>query len=65
MEIDIFGFIEQCRDLAKQAFRKRVGEPASDGFDRWVHVVLHCFRAEDEHSDRETANRLKSAILSI
>jgi len=25
----------------------------------WVHVVLHCFRVEEEHSYRETPNRLE------
>ena len=28
-------FIEQCRDLAKQALGKHAGEPASGGFARW------------------------------
>ncbi|SNR61244.1 Transposase domain [Halorubrum vacuolatum] len=59
MEINILDFIEQCRDLAKQALGKHAGEPASGGFARWVHVVLHCFRVEDGHSYRETSNRLK------
>ena len=54
MEIDILDFIEQCRDLAKQALGKHAGEPASGGVARWVHVVLHCFRVEDGHSYRET-----------
>ena len=35
MEIDIPGFIEQCRDIAKQALGKHAGEPASGGFARW------------------------------
>ena len=59
MEIDILDFIEQCRHLAKQALGKHAGEPASGGFARWVHVVLHCFRLEEGHSYRETPNRLK------
>src|SRR6056297_589357 len=59
MEIDILDFVEQCRDLAKQALGKHAGEPASGGFARWVHVVLHCFRLEEGHSYRETPNRLK------
>ena len=59
MEIDILDFIEQCRHLAKQALGKHAGEPASGGFARWVHVVLHCFRVEETHSYRETPNRLK------
>ena len=59
MEIDILDFVEQCRRLAKQALGKHAGEPASGGFARWVHVVLHCFRVEEEHSYRETPNRLE------
>jgi len=59
MEVDILDFAEQCRDLAKQALGKHAGEPASGGFARWIHVVLHCFRLEEEHSFRETPNRLK------
>jgi hypothetical protein len=59
MEIDILDFIEQRRDLAKQALGKHTGEPASSGFVRWIHIVLHCFRLEDGHSYRETPNRLK------
>ena len=37
---------------------KHAGKPASGGFARWVHVVLHCFRLEEGHSYRETPNRL-------
>jgi IS5 family transposase len=59
MEIDLLDFVENCRDLAKQALGKHAGEPASGGFARWKHVVLHCFRLEDGHSYRETPNRLK------
>jgi len=59
MEIDILDFVEQCRRLAKQALGKHAGEPASGGFARWVHVVLHCFRVEEEYSYRETPNRLE------
>ena len=59
MEIDLLDFVEHCRRLAKQALGKHAGEPASGGFARWVHVVLHCIRLEEEHSYRETPNRLK------
>ena len=58
MEIDLLDFVKQCRRLAKQALGKHAGEPASGGFARWVHVVLHCFRLEEGHSYRETPNRL-------
>jgi hypothetical protein len=59
MEIDFLKSVEQCRRLAKQALGKHAGEPASGGFARWVHVVLHCIRVEEDHSYRETPNRLK------
>ena len=59
MKVDLLDFVEQCRHLAKQALGKHAGEPASGGFARWVHVVLHCFRLQKGHSYRETPNRLK------
>ena len=59
MEIDIFDFIEPCRELAKQACWGHAGEPANSGFARWLHIVLYCFRVEDGHSYRETLKRLK------
>jgi hypothetical protein len=59
MEVDLLDFVEQCRHLAKQALGKHAGEPASGGFARWIHVVLHCFRLEEGHSYRETPNRLE------
>jgi IS5 family transposase len=59
MEIDLLDFVERCRHLAKQALGKHAGEPASGGFARWVHVVLHCVRLEEGHSYRETPNRLE------
>jgi IS5 family transposase len=59
MEVDLLDFVEQCRRLVKQALGKHAGEPASGGFARWKHVVLHCLRLEDDYSYRETPNRLK------
>ena len=59
MEVDLLDFVEQCRHLVKQALGKHAGEPASGGFARWKHVVLHCFRLEEDHSYRETPNRLE------
>jgi hypothetical protein len=59
MEVDILDFVEECRHLAKQALGKHAGEPASGGFARWKHVVIHCFRREEGHSFRETENRLE------
>jgi len=59
MEVDLLDFVEQCRQLVKQALGKHAGEHASGGFARWKHVVLHCLRLEDGHSYREAPNRLK------
>ncbi len=59
MEIDFLDFVEQYRDIAKQALGKHAGEPASGRFAPWVHVVLHCFRREESHSYCETPNQLK------
>ncbi|MDB9281605.1 IS5/IS1182 family transposase, partial [Halorubrum ezzemoulense] len=50
MEVDLLDFVERCRRLVKQALGKHAGEPASGGFARWKHVVLHCLRLEDGHS---------------
>jgi len=58
MEVNLLDFVEQCRQLVKQALRKHAGKPASGGFAHWKHVVLHCFRFEDGHSYRDTPNRL-------
>jgi len=52
MEVDLLDFVEQCRRLVKQALGKHAGEPASGGFARWKHVVLHCLRLEDGHLPR-------------
>ena len=67
MEIDILDFMEKFRHLAKQALGKHAGEPASGGFARWKHVVIHCFRREEGHSFRETENRLEymTALLDV
>ena len=59
MEVDLLDFAEQCRYLIKQALGKHAGEFASGGFARWKHVVLHCFRLEEDHSYRETPTRLE------
>jgi IS5 family transposase len=59
MEVDLLDFVEPCRQLVKQALGTHAGEPASGGFARWKHVVLHCLWLEDDHSYRETLNRLK------
>jgi len=59
MQIELLDFVEQRRRLAKQALGKYVGKPASGGFARWVHVVLHCIRLKEAHSHREPPNRLK------
>jgi len=65
MEVDLLDFVEQCRRLVKQALGKHAGEPASGGFARWKHVVLHCLRLEDGHSYRETPNRLLKYMAEI
>ena len=59
MEIDLLDFVEQCRQLVKQALGKHASEPDSGGFAGRKHVVLHCFRVEDGHSYHETPNRQK------
>jgi len=58
MEVDLLGFVEQCRRLFKQPLEKHAGESASGGFTCWKHVVLHCLRLKDDYSYRETPSRL-------
>lgn len=59
VEVDLLDFVSECKRLAKQALGKHASEPATGGFARWKHVVLHCFRREENHSYRETENRLE------
>ena len=58
-EVDLLDFVQPCKRVAKQALGKHAGEPATGGFARWVHLVIHCYRIEDEHSYRTTENRLE------
>ena len=59
VEVDLLDFVETFKRLAKQALGKHAGEPVTGGFARWKHVVIHGFRREEEHSFRETENRLE------
>ncbi|SEP16978.1 Transposase DDE domain-containing protein [Halogranum amylolyticum] len=59
VEVDLLDFVDWFKRLAKQALEKHADEPATGEFVRWKHVVIHGFRLEEEHSFRETANRLK------
>jgi IS5 family transposase len=67
MEIKLLDFVQECKRLAKQALGKRAGEPASGGFARWKHLVLHCIRIEDEYSYRELVDRvaLMDAVCEV
>jgi len=58
MEVELLDFVRECKQLAKQALGKHAGEPASGGFTRWKHVVLHCIRIEEDHSYRELVDRV-------
>ena len=58
MEIDILDFIEQCRDLAKQALGKHAGEPASGGFAEWAMLTVHALRIELAKSYRVAVDLL-------
>ena len=67
MDVVLLDFVQQCRQLAKQALGKRAGEPASGGFARWKLVVLHCIRIEDDYSFRELTDHvaLMDAICEV
>ena len=62
MEVKLLDFVRECKRLAKQALGNRAGEPASGGFARWKHVVLHCIRIEDGYTYRELVDRV--ALMS-
>jgi IS5 family transposase len=59
VEVDLLDFMRIGKRLAKQALGKDAGKPVEGGLARWKHVVIHCYRLEDEHSYRETENRLR------
>ena len=48
--VDLLDFVRECKRLVKQALERLA---------RWVRVVIHCYRIEDEHSYRKTENRLE------
>lgn len=58
MEVNLLDFARTCKRVAKQALGLHAGEPASGGFARWKHVVLHCIRIEDEYTYREVIDRV-------
>jgi IS5 family transposase len=59
VEVDLLDFMRICKRLAKQALGTDAGKPVEGGLARWKHVVIHCYRLEDDHSYRETENRLQ------
>jgi len=67
MEVSLLDFARECKQLAKQALGKHAGEPASGGFARWKHVVMHCIRLEDNYTYREVIDRisLMSAVCDV
>ena len=58
MGITLLDFAQNCRQLAKQALGSFAGKPASAGLPRWVHVVVHCLRLEEEWTYIEVIDRL-------
>ena len=58
VEVDILDFMRNCKRLGKQALGKHACEPDEGGLARWKHVVIHCYRREEDKSYRETENRL-------
>lgn len=57
-EVDILDFMRTSKRTIKQALGSYAGSPEEGGIARWKHVAIHCYRCEDEHSYRETENRL-------
>ena len=58
VEVDLLDFVRTCKRLVIEALGTNAGESVG-GLARWKHVVIHCYRLEDDHSYRETENRLQ------
>ena len=58
-EVDLLDFLRDCKRLAIQALGTNAGKPSFGGLARWKHLVIHGYRLEDDHSYRETENRLR------
>jgi IS5 family transposase len=58
VEVDLLDFMKNCKRLIKEAMGTNAGE-STNGLARWKYVVIHCYRLEDDHSYRETENRLR------
>jgi IS5 family transposase len=58
-EVDLLDFLRDCKRFAIQALGTNAGKPAEGGLARWKHLVIHGYRVEDDHSYRETENRLR------
>ena len=57
-EVDLLDFLRECKRLAIQALGTNPGKPAEGELARWKHLIIHRYRLEDDHSYRETENRL-------
>ncbi len=58
VEVDLLGFMRTCKRLVKQALGTNASE-STNRLARWKHVVIHWYRLENDHSYRETENRLQ------
>ena len=61
-EVDLLDFLRDCKRFAIQALGTNPDKPAEGGLARWKHLVIHGYRLEDDHSYRETENRLRCFI---
>ena len=59
VEVDLLDFMRKYKRLAKQALGTNASKPVEGGLARWKHLIIHGYRLEDDHSYRETENRLR------
>ena len=58
-EVDLLDFLRDCKRFAIQALGTNPDKPAEGGLAHWKHLVIRGYRLEDDHSYRETENRLR------
>ncbi|EMA56611.1 ISH9-type transposase [Halococcus thailandensis JCM 13552] len=47
-EVDLLDFVKTNKRLVRQASGTNAGE-STNGLARWKHVIIHCYRLEDDH----------------
>jgi hypothetical protein len=58
MRVALLHLFETALRVAKQASGKRAGRPDAGRLAREAHIVAHCIRKEEGHSDTELVGRV-------